>query len=194
MGSITFTRFSKGSVTQIRLRTPVLGANVQRLVQTLKLKYLQEGRFRFRFWNGHHNPRNIIENVWRDLKHAIHTKRPKNISELKVFWKNGEKWKSWLLGSVYKLFYYIFPKRSYKVLTGRVPKRLHRAFFLFFIILLYVLIVECFWPGVPTFLHTAVVIRSCTSLACLPEFVWCFLHYPVKWSTCQCPTRLMREQ
>ena len=28
---------------------------------------------------------NIIENLWRDLKHAVHARRPNNISELEVF-------------------------------------------------------------------------------------------------------------
>ena len=27
----------------------------------------------------------IIENLWRDLKYAVHARRPKDISELEVF-------------------------------------------------------------------------------------------------------------
>ena len=55
-----------------------------------------------------HSPQNIIESLWRDLKQAVHTRRTKNISAR----KNGEK----------------FQKQK---VTERVPKLLHRAFFLF---------------------------------------------------------------
>lgn len=33
---------------------------------------------------------NIIENLWGDLKHAVHARRPKNLSELEEFCK--EEW------------------------------------------------------------------------------------------------------
>ena len=83
----------------------ILEANVQRSVQTLKLKrgwvfqqdndpkhtskstmkYLQERRMKVLEWPPQSPDLNIIENLWRDLKHAVHARRPKNISELEVF-------------------------------------------------------------------------------------------------------------
>ena len=80
----------------------ILEANVRRSVQKLKLKrgwvfqqdndlkhtskstmkYLQERRMKVLEWPSQSPDLNIIENLWRDLKHA---RRPKNISELEVF-------------------------------------------------------------------------------------------------------------
>ena len=32
----------------------------------------------------------MIENLWEDLKRAVHAKQPKNIAELEAFWE--EEW------------------------------------------------------------------------------------------------------
>ena len=43
-------------------------------------------------WPPHSPDLNIIDNLWRDLKYAVHARRLKNISELEAFcMKNGEK-------------------------------------------------------------------------------------------------------
>ena len=36
----------------------------------------------------------IIENLWRDLKHAVHARRPRNICDLKVFYRKAAR-ESW---------------------------------------------------------------------------------------------------
>ena len=52
------------------------------------MKYLQEGQMKVLDWLSQSPDLNIIENLWRDLKHAIHARRPKNISESEVFCQN----------------------------------------------------------------------------------------------------------
>ena len=49
--------------------------------QEIIMKYLQERLI----LNGHQSPDwKTIEDLWRDLKHAVHARRPNNISELEV--------------------------------------------------------------------------------------------------------------
>ena len=104
----------------------ILEANVRRSVQKLKLKrgwvfqqdndpkhtskstmkYLQERRMKVLEWPSQSPDLNIIENLWRDLKHA---RRPKNISELEVFCQ--EEWG-------------IIPKTRIKRLLAGYKKRL----------------------------------------------------------------------
>ena len=100
----------------------ILEANVQRSVQTLKLCIPSRQWLKAYFKINHEVPLgktilewppqspewNNIENLWRDIKHAVHARRPKNISELEVFWK--EEWEKIPkarpeTGSVYKLLY-----------------------------------------------------------------------------------------
>ena len=90
-----------------------------------------------RSWNDHNSPQPwIILKICGDLKHAVHTRRPKNISELGVLpgrmgksYKR-ENWKtlSWQQEAFTSC--YSCPRRSYKELTDRAPKLLHKAFFL----------------------------------------------------------------
>ena len=82
----------------------ILQANVQRSFHTLMLmsgwvfhqdndpkhtskstmKYLQERLMKVLEWPPQSSDFNIIENLWRDLKHAVHARRP-SISQLEVF-------------------------------------------------------------------------------------------------------------
>ena len=83
----------------------ILVANVRKSFQTLKLKrgfvfqednypkhtskstmkYFQERPNKILEWPPQSPELNIIENLWKDILHAVHAMRPKNISELEVF-------------------------------------------------------------------------------------------------------------
>ena len=136
----------------------ILEANVQRSVQTLKskrgwefqqtndpkhtskstTKYIQVRWMKALEWLPQSPDFNIIENLRRDFKQAIHARRPNNISELLVFCQ--EEWGELKKARIEKFFRwlqeafiscYSCSRRSYKVVTDRVPKLLQWAFFLF---------------------------------------------------------------
>ena len=81
------------------------------------MKYLQERPLEK--WPLQFPDLNIIESMWRNLKHAVHGK----VKE--YFWSDSLRCLQEVFTSCYS------PRRSYKVLIDRVPKLLHRAFFLF---------------------------------------------------------------
>lgn len=76
----------------------------------------------------------IIENLWRDLKHAEHARRPENISELEVFcqdeWGKFQK-QELKAGYRKRLQAVIVARGGVTALTERAPKLLHRSFFSF---------------------------------------------------------------
>ena len=49
------------------------------------MKYLQERRMKVSEWSPQSSDLNIIENLWRDLKHGVQARRMNNITELEVF-------------------------------------------------------------------------------------------------------------
>ena len=49
------------------------------------MKYLQERQLKVLEWAPQSPGLDTIENLWRDLKHAVYARRPKNISKLELF-------------------------------------------------------------------------------------------------------------
>ena len=85
-------------------------------------KYLQEGQMKVLEWPPQSPDLNIIENLWRDLKHAEH--RKKYISNLEVFCQE----------ELEKILKAVIAARGgvTKYKTDRVPELWHREFFLFY--------------------------------------------------------------
>ena len=90
------------------------------------MKYFLERQMKVLEWAPRSPDLNIIENLWRDPKYDTHATRPKNISDLEMFCQEE-------LGKIPKARIEILSRllsSLQEVQTDRVPKLLHRDYFL----------------------------------------------------------------